>query len=411
MKILHITTSDKGGAGKACLRLHNALLSEGIDSKVLILDGEQNSNQKIFSFFNAKSSKIKKGIFLFRRHFLPTIYYIKLKKYNLTESFSFLSTFHRVHKHPFVNEADIIHLHYISDFIDYKSFFKKVQKPFVWTLHDMNPFSGGLHSPIINKINSNTEKKLIKLEKILKDKKKKIYENLKTIIFVSPSNWLFNMSSTSEILSKSEHKLIPHFINSNIFNLKDKHNCRKYLNWDISKKIILFVADRFSREIKGFDYLKYICNHYLNNEDIFFYSIGIDDNKQIFSNPNYTNLGFISSDIMLSIIYSASDILLQTSVHEAFSLTTLEALSCGLPVVAFDTTGIRELVINKFNGMLSSIGKKEDLIKNIEYILSNSKIYDELSKNAIHFTNENFNQQKIVSQYISLYEMLISKKI
>lgn len=274
----------------------------------------------------------------------------------------------------------------------------------------MNPFSGGFHSPITNKITAKAEKKLICLDNTLKDKKKKIYENIKSIIFVSPSKWLFEMSSNSELLSKREHKLIPHFINSNIFNLKDKQKCRDFLNWDKSKKIILFVADRFSREIKGFQYFKEICNYYQNKSDISFYSVGIDDNKEVFTNQNYTNLGSINSEIMLSLIYAASDILLQTSIHEAFSLTTLEALSCGLPVVAFDSTGIRELVINKYNGMLSRIGEREGLIKNIEYILSDSKIYYEFSKNAIHFANENFNQQKIVSEYLTLYQELMREK-
>ena len=40
---------------------------------------------------------------------------------------------------------DIIHLHFVAaHYVDY-SFFAKAKKPVIWTLHDMNPFTGGCH--------------------------------------------------------------------------------------------------------------------------------------------------------------------------------------------------------------------------------------------------------------------------
>ena len=44
-------------------------------------------------------------------------------------------------------EIDVIHLHWVAKLIDYTSFFASVpdQFPIVWTLHDMNPFTGGCH--------------------------------------------------------------------------------------------------------------------------------------------------------------------------------------------------------------------------------------------------------------------------
>ena len=50
--------------------------------------------------------------------------------------------------HPLVQEADIIHLHWIAGFVDYPTFFKKVDKPIVWTIHDENPGLGGSHYTI-----------------------------------------------------------------------------------------------------------------------------------------------------------------------------------------------------------------------------------------------------------------------
>lgn len=38
LKVLHICTTDRGGAGLCCLRIHQALLKQGVDSKVLTLN-------------------------------------------------------------------------------------------------------------------------------------------------------------------------------------------------------------------------------------------------------------------------------------------------------------------------------------------------------------------------------------
>jgi hypothetical protein len=57
------------------------------------------------------------------------------------EVFSFPQTVYNITKHPLVQEADIIHLHWVANFLDYRSFFKQIQKPIVWTLHDLNPIS------------------------------------------------------------------------------------------------------------------------------------------------------------------------------------------------------------------------------------------------------------------------------
>ena len=43
--------------------------------------------------------------------------------------------------------CDILQLHWVSTFVDYREFFSRISRklPIVWTLHDMNPFTGGCH--------------------------------------------------------------------------------------------------------------------------------------------------------------------------------------------------------------------------------------------------------------------------
>ena len=52
---------------------------------------------------------------------------------------------YKVHLHSLIDWADIIHLHWIQDFIDFPTFFANVHKPILWTCHDLNPMMGGFH--------------------------------------------------------------------------------------------------------------------------------------------------------------------------------------------------------------------------------------------------------------------------
>ena len=48
-------------------------------------------------------------------------------------------------QHPVVRDADLINLHWAARFVDFKTFFERCNKPVVWTLHDMNAYTGGCH--------------------------------------------------------------------------------------------------------------------------------------------------------------------------------------------------------------------------------------------------------------------------
>jgi len=167
MKILHINSSDKGGAGIAALRLHRAMLSQEIDSCFMSLDNEINDGihyvrfntkkeelvkpkQPLLTLRNYLSEKIKgtysKDLIEFEKNVIS--HKKKYKVYYNQENYEIFST-------PFSNydlteseaykQADVIHLHWVAGYLDYPSFFENNKKPVVWTIHDENPFRGGFH--------------------------------------------------------------------------------------------------------------------------------------------------------------------------------------------------------------------------------------------------------------------------
>ena len=150
MKILHICTKDHGGAGLCCLRIHQALIKQGIDSRVLVLEKRGNCPEvyaagcapgRWRNFLNRIVNKVLRLMHLKITNFNRRLAF--MQKYGAYCSLPVSG--YDVSGHPLVKEADILHLHWINNFVDYPSFFKKVQKPMVWTLHDENLFLGVTH--------------------------------------------------------------------------------------------------------------------------------------------------------------------------------------------------------------------------------------------------------------------------
>ncbi|MDH5382534.1 MAG: glycosyltransferase, partial [Cyclobacteriaceae bacterium] len=148
MKIIHLTTSTSGGAGIATVRLHHALLECGVNSSILCLKSTWPFPRNVIQY--TESNPLVKRLWyrLKRLIFKNSVQVYGSKAAMLSsqmEIFTLPYSNFKPEKHPSIISADIIHLHWVAGFIDYLSFFRSINKPVVWTFHDMNPFLGGVH--------------------------------------------------------------------------------------------------------------------------------------------------------------------------------------------------------------------------------------------------------------------------
>jgi len=136
MKILIVNTYDSGGAANACLRLHEGLLQVGVDSKALIKRKEKPlpqtfKFQKTYNRIN-KFQILKEKVILFFRVMgilnkpkaSQNQLFLKQRQSGL-ELFSFPQSEFDITCSPLYQEADIINLHWVANFLDYESFFRK----------------------------------------------------------------------------------------------------------------------------------------------------------------------------------------------------------------------------------------------------------------------------------------------
>ncbi len=108
-------------------------------------------------------------------------------------------------------------------------------------------------------------------------------------------------------------------------------------------------------------------------------------------------------------ILSISDLFLLPSGTESFGLAALEAMSCGVPVVATDVGGIPELVEHGGCGFLAPVKDVEKMGENAVTILKDDILRERMSKRGREITLERFDEETIVSRYEQYYEKVLNQ--
>ncbi len=85
-------------------------------------------------------------------------------------------------------------------------------------------------------------------------------------------------------------------------------------------------------------------------------------------------------DVSLALAYSTANVTVVLSIQEAFGQTALESPACGTPIVAFNATGLRDIVDRQQNGYLATPYEVDNLTRGILWVLENQNRYALLSQ-------------------------------
>jgi glycosyltransferase involved in cell wall biosynthesis len=316
----------------------------------------------------------------------------------------------------FKQKSDIFHLHWIGNgFINYNQI-HKFKKPIVITLHDVWFVTGGCHVNFECKkyeIGCNKcplfKNKLypIDLTNYIFNKKKKIFDN-KNIEIVVLSTWMKEIVSNSPIFSKCNINLIPNGLDTNIFKPFEKKLSREFFSINSTSKIILFGGISAKSDFnKGYDLLLE-CLSLINIENLEIVVFGEKIPNQTYINDfKVTNIGYINGESELAMLYSAVDIVIVPSRQESFSQVSLESISCGTPVVAFNYSGPKDIIVHKENGYLATPYDAKDLANGIEWIFDNLNNSNKLNLRAREVALEKFDIKNVAKSHIKLYNNIM----
>ena len=406
---MHLSSSDCGGAGRACVRLHKSLLNYGIDSIILT----QNKTSDFPQIHRLAQTKFQKAIEKIR----PSLSQLPLSLYSARHSdiFSpqlpfFIPSNKLLLRRIDELKPDIVHLHWVeSGFINIKDL-AKINAPLLWNLHDANPYTGGCHivAAACIGVGIGCKKCPLLCSKNPYDisyfsfrRKKNAYNKL-NITINGLSRWIAKCAKDSALFKDKTIINLPNPIDTNAFAPIPKKIARKLLNITTAQKVIAFGAiDDIHR--KGFSELLSALK--LLKIDYHLIVFGANSNASL-PNKKTHFLGKLSDDATIRLAYNSCDVFVVPSLAENLSNAIMEALSCAVPVVAFDIGGNGDMITHKHNGYLAK--DVSDLARGIEWVLDSAN-YQILSQNARNSVMENFSETKVAKQYILQYETIIAK--
>lgn len=120
--------------------------------------------------------------------------------------------------------------------------------------------------------------------------------------------------------------------------------------------------------------------------------------KKYISTNNIGNiklLGFVT-DIESQL--QKADIFILPSKFESFPLSILEAMSCGLPIIATDTGGVKDMVLNNKNGFLINYNNDKELNEALESLCNDKKTRISKGNYSLNLFNEKFTIAKCVEK-------------
>lgn len=100
--------------------------------------------------------------------------------------------------------------------------------------------------------------------------------------------------------------------------------------------------------------------------------------------------------------YRKADVFVLPSLNEGMSNVILEALACGLPVVATDTGGTKELVTEGVNGLIVKMRSADDLADKIEKLMLDSQLKNQMGAQSRKLA-EKLSWEKVAGEYFQLY--------
>jgi len=104
-------------------------------------------------------------------------------------------------------------------------------------------------------------------------------------------------------------------------------------------------------------------------------------------------------------LYALADLLVHPSKSEALGIVLLEALACATPVVVADVGGVRDVVINDFNGLLYQDPKDyRALAARVRELLANPQKHHNFGQRGRALVKAQFNWATILPQYINILE-------
>lgn len=318
------------------------------------------------------------------------------------------------------SDADLLHLHWVQGEMLSIEAIGRLRKPMVWTLHDCWAFSGSEHYPNgpddlryrqgYHRHNRPPSHGGLDLDRWCWQRKRRRWR--RPIQLVCPSRWLAGCVQRSALLAHWPLRVIPYPLPTNVYRPWPQALARKLFGLPETGPLLLFGAIGGSRDPrKGWDLLEAALRQLAPTlpglQAVVFGQSEPPDPPRLGLPVHY--VGPVHDDQSLALLYSAADVMVVPSRMDNLPQTATEAQSCGVPVVAFNATGLPDAVEHQRTGYLATPYDPADLAHGIGWVLEEPERHRHLAATARQRAVDLWTPKRIAGDYANLYREVLAQ--
>lgn len=228
---------------------------------------------------------------------------------------------------------------------------------------------------------------------------------------VAPSRWLIDRLSQSALKNESV-RLIPNGIDTNIFCPGDKASARARLDLPQNKTIILFCANLgLKNPYKDPETLLAAFNKLAaHHAEAVLVVLGHNQsNAPDDRSPQLIYRPFARDENQVADYYRAADVLAYATRADNCPLGILEAMACGLPVVAPAIGGIPELIETGETGYLVKPGDADSMLAALKTLTDDDGLKSRFGQNSALKARTSFSLKKMAGLYLECYSQRLGQ--
>jgi len=428
LHILQVTASDSGGAARIAWNLHGAYTARGYQSRLVVGYRHTDDPRVINLPHETTGSLWSQTWWRLARRMEPADRAGRWAR-KLAQPSNWLDWYHGVEQMDFPGTwrllelngqpPDLVHCHNLHlNYFDLRALpYLSHRVPLILTLHDAWLLSGHCaHSLGCArwKIGCGQCPDLTLYPAIRRDasaynwqRKCMIYSQSRLYV-VTPSRWLMDKVEQSMLApAAAKWRVIPNGMDLSVFYPADRAMARSELGLPMHRNILLFSANEVRRNPwKDYQTLRAAIARLAGQVErpVLFVALGEDAPAEQIGRAEVRFIPFVSRQETVVRYYQAADVYLHAARADTFPNTVLEAMACGIPVVATAVGGIPEQIEDGATGYLVPCGDAEVMATRVAILLEDDSLRQDMGLRAVQAARDRFDLSRQVDDYLEWYQ-------
>lgn len=411
--MLLVNYSDQaGGAGRAAFRLLQGLRAVGVHARMLVRE-RTTAGAGVVGASGAIDDAVGGAAMVLDRALL------RLAPRRTTNLFTPAWAPNGVPRRILRLAPEVVHLHWIGGGTLRIESLAGLERPIIWTLHDMWPFTGGCHydggcaryvescghCPLLGSSSPRD------LSSWIMHRKRRAWRRLE-LTLVAPSRWLAERAQASSLFRGRTVVVIPNGIDLALFRPLDAEHARSLLGLPLDRRYVLFgAADPMGEKRKGFHVLQAALSSlaargWRDRVELLVLGGGDREGPANLGLPA-RSLGALRDEQRVALAIAAADVVAVPSLQDNLPNVAVEAAACGRPCVGFAVGGLPEIIEHGQSGWLARPFEAGELGAGIAWVLEDSERRRRLGARARHVAEQRFDLSAVARRYAGLYAELV----